>query len=255
MNRLREAHYSITCTNLLSELGALFKDISHEDQEKRGGELRKLIKDIGELSSTLSLQYPLIDTQFLSYFKSHTFQSEHEIFCAHRGLKLKEDEDDHDGRDPEEIGMVGRRLDLVIEPLVLRRGDTDGKHYNLPKVLLKGVVWVLLPCDTEEAGRLRESKMLQNGQQNSSTSGIPKSVTPPGSHVAEELEDNTTTAASGHPSGGSYKYVQRWNGLQRAHKEKVMLASNQAQIAQLASSPALALPKRPTQQRGLLHQI
>ncbi|KAK7900838.1 hypothetical protein LTR67_003122 [Exophiala xenobiotica] len=233
MNRLREAHYSITCTNLLSELGAMLKDISHEDQEKRGGELRKLIKDIGELSSTLSLQYPLIDAQFLSYFTSHTFQSEHELFCAHRGLKLKEDEDDHDGRDPEEIGMVGRRLDLVIEPLVLRRGDTDGKHYNLPKVILKAVVWVLLPRDTEESGRLRESKMLQNGPQNSSTSIIPTSFTPPVPPVPpvlEKLQGNTTTAASDHLSGGSYMDRQVWNGMQRAHKEKVWVTNQDASL-------------------------
>nr|KAK5448439.1 hypothetical protein LTR18_001527 [Exophiala xenobiotica] len=230
MNRLRETHYSATCTNILNQLGALLKVVSHEDQEKRSDELLKLIKDVGELSSTLSLQYPCISTHFLADIEDATFEPDHELFHAHRGLKLKEDEDDHDGRDPKEIGMVGRRLDLVIEPLVLRRGDTDGKHYNLPKVILKAVVWVLLPRDTEESGRLRASKMLQNGPQNSSISVIPTSFTPPVPPVLEKLQGNTTTAASDHLSGGSYMDRQVWNGMQRAHKEKVWVTNQDASL-------------------------
>ncbi|KAK5239953.1 hypothetical protein LTS06_012611, partial [Exophiala xenobiotica] len=208
MNRLRETHYSATCTNILNQLGALLKVVSHEDQEKRSDELLKLIKDVGELSSTLSLQYPCISTHFLADIEDATFEPDHELFHAHRGLKLKEDEDDHDGRDPKEIGM----------------------HYNLPKVILKAVVWVLLPRDTEESGRLRASKMLQNGPQNSSTSVIPTSFTPPVPPVLEKLQGNTATAASDHLSGGSYMDRQVWNGMQRAHKEKVWVTNQDASL-------------------------
>lgn len=99
-------------------------------------------------SVAIHAQYPL--TKFfwrIPRLKNYPFSYPHEHMQPHPAMQLKDDEDEGDGRTAQEAGVLQRKLDLAIVPLVLRSGDKQGKVWQGKRILQRAVVWV---CNPEE---------------------------------------------------------------------------------------------------------
>jgi hypothetical protein len=160
MQRLRDEYCLAICTRFFDTYEPLLKRIGEADLEKRKHELLELVTDTLRLSSALAVQYPKVAVFFGHRMLTHRFALGHDWYRPHRAMKLRETEDHADGLGPKEIGVQGKLLDLVIEPLLLRYGDQDGKHYDKKKVLHPAVVWVVPDADLDTTDETPESTVV-----------------------------------------------------------------------------------------------
>jgi hypothetical protein len=177
MQRLRDEYCLAICTRFFDTYEPLFKKIGEADREKRKHEFLESMTDTLRLSSALAVQYPKVAAFFGHKMRTLPFALGHDWYRPHRAMKLRETEDHADGLGPKEIGVQGKLLDLVIEPLLLRRGDQDGKHYDKQKVLHQAVVWVVPDADLATTGGTPESTVALPQPDRASTA-IARPATP-----------------------------------------------------------------------------
>jgi DNA polymerase III gamma/tau subunit len=72
-----------------------------------------------------------------------------------------EDEEDSYA-DAEKAGFLGRGIDFVVEPVVLRYGDADGTLLDQKRQVHRAVVWMVKDLDLQET---LTSGQVQDGQQ------------------------------------------------------------------------------------------
>jgi hypothetical protein len=145
---------------ILEKYRLLFKHVDQQQKKQRTSELLAIVTDALKLSRSLSHQYPYVGVFFLDDkdMRNQKFITNHKVFQAHRGMKLREDEEDEDGHDPREIGIWDRPLDFVIEPYIRRAGDEEAKNYESFKILHKAIVWMVSDADLEPNTKSRVKK-------------------------------------------------------------------------------------------------
>ncbi|KIV85371.1 hypothetical protein PV11_01071 [Exophiala sideris] len=148
MGQYYETYCNAITGNCLDRCAPLLRDVSREELSWREEGLSSIVKLAWRLSQRLAVQYPYVDVSSLKLLEEEHFMQGHPKFAAHRGMKLKDAEDDS-GHDPQDIGIHGKKIDLVIEPLLQRYGDANGENYSTTKILYKAMVWVVPPTDSE----------------------------------------------------------------------------------------------------------
>ena len=132
---------SLVCTPLL-------RKVPTADDTLRDDQLKNIIRSFIEAGIRTNAQYPRTSTLFRHKLSVCRFAQEDHRFEAHRALKLQEDQDDA-FPNAREAGLEGRRIDLVVEPAIVRTGDKEGLTYKRPRYLTKAVVWMVREEDLE----------------------------------------------------------------------------------------------------------
>lgn len=119
--------------------------IVQEDQEAkmRKSQLQSIFEAAMGLSTSLATQNPELRVCFLAQMSGTCFSLDHPQLRAHRAMGLKEEIDAQYGLDPKKIGIDGRPIDMVIEPMVVRIGDEEGENYEIEKILKKAEIWMV----------------------------------------------------------------------------------------------------------------
>jgi hypothetical protein len=120
-----------------------FKPVNDEVSEERANKLQCIVETASDLASKLATQNPEIKVLLLNGFKGQPFAIGDSRFKPHRALRLNEGDNDSEDIDPEETGWMGREIDLVISPTIIRAGKGEGKDYDQETVLVKAIVWML----------------------------------------------------------------------------------------------------------------
>ncbi|KEF59306.1 uncharacterized protein A1O9_04150 [Exophiala aquamarina CBS 119918] len=146
---------------ILSQSNLLLRPVEQDQQRThRYIELLTIVTDALSLSRSLSHQYPFIGVFFLDdeEMKNQLFKINHPVFQAHRGMKLREDEEDDDGHDPRDLGILDWPLDFVVEPCIKRAGDDEGENYEDSKILHKAIVWMVSDAELNQSTRIQRKK-------------------------------------------------------------------------------------------------
>ncbi|ETN37199.1 uncharacterized protein HMPREF1541_08189 [Cyphellophora europaea CBS 101466] len=136
----------------MNAVGFLLRE-DHSTTDQSRDDLRKFIWLAVSTSIQIHAQYPRVTFLFLSDLKRHRFSCDHEQLEAHPIMNLKHDGDSNDGRTAEEAGVAGRSPDLVVEPLVQRSGDNQGKAWDGERLVRRAVIWICSPKDHEMAAQ------------------------------------------------------------------------------------------------------
>ena len=128
----------------------LIKPCDEREVEKCSSELWELIRSFFQKSLELHAQQPQIKVFWRKHLLKYSFTTNHDYFIGHRGLKLN-GTDEESRLAAEEAGFEGREIDLVIEPVILRYGDADGKDLDHHRVVHKAGVWMVNTKDLKGA--------------------------------------------------------------------------------------------------------
>jgi len=152
IQRRATAHIQRVCLTTLQQAKPLLRPLDDKQKAQRMTELLAIVTDALNLSRSLSQQYPYIGVFFLDDkdMKKQQFKINLPVYQAHRGMKLREDDEDDDGRDPRDLGILGRPLDFVIEPFIRRAGNEEGQNYQKFKILHKAIVWMVSDADLDQ---------------------------------------------------------------------------------------------------------
>jgi hypothetical protein len=134
--------------DVLKESSGLLAGMDELKSAGRDAQLLEITRSFIRASIALNAQYPWLELRFRPKMMDVQFSLDHHLVTWHRGLRLKEDDQD-DGPDAEEAGIANRQIDLVVEPTVLRHGEKNGTGYDQTRVLIKGVVWMVKGGDLE----------------------------------------------------------------------------------------------------------
>lgn len=144
MKQLQGEYCALITHRFIRMYPFLLRDVGPEEEQLRNNELFTIFSDALKISTAQSMQYYHFKVQRLCE-PGARFQLEDPRYVPHRAMKLKEDDDDDSGRDPEKIGILGREFDFMIEPVIIRAGDMSGKNFDREKIMHQGVVWVVFP--------------------------------------------------------------------------------------------------------------
>lgn len=231
-----DTHCNNKASSLLSRYCKLLNQCTDEDHEvERLNGLLVLFNTAMSLSTSLFAQKPEI---LVSFDLNRCFVINSPNFTPHRGMKLKEDDDDEDGRDPFKIGIVGKPLDLVIEPTILKAGDKDGKNYDQVKVMHVGIVWVVSEDQQRENKKMEESYSTM--RRSSSATSAPK--------TKQKARLNSPDGTESLPSRKSVSTQEDSSGLpkrnrQRREDKRQMQKRGQGNAAQIPSSAASSISR------------
>ncbi|KAJ9641154.1 hypothetical protein H2204_002832 [Knufia peltigerae] len=156
--RLRNEHIRLTCFTIIQRCRPFLKKLEHEAELKRTNELEGIVRECQAMSSALTVQFSCIKIFFWSELDDQYFATGHRDHEPHRGMKLKDGDDDEEGRDPKECGIEGSLIDMVVEPLVLRLGDTSGVNQDILQNIRKAVVWVVAPDNGDGTAKVSGRK-------------------------------------------------------------------------------------------------
>ncbi|KIW19725.1 hypothetical protein PV08_00299 [Exophiala spinifera] len=145
IRRLRGEYIESTCSTIVQLCRPFLKSLGDITESRRRTELLDIVRECHILSSSLTLQYSRVKILFWNELQDRCFATDHKDLEPHRGMKLKECDDDDEGRDPKECGIDGSPIDLAVSPLVIRIGDTGGLDQTIRQNIKKAVVWVLDP--------------------------------------------------------------------------------------------------------------
>lgn len=142
MSELLTRHHAHISDIVFEESIGLLEAKDGTGVKKQQVELTSIVQAFIRTGMELQSQYPSMQVCFRHELSKFTFELQHAHFSHHRALKLKLD--DYDSYpNAEEAGVAGRKVDMVIEPAVMRSGDANGENYEAERVLLKAVVWMV----------------------------------------------------------------------------------------------------------------
>ncbi|KAL2414834.1 hypothetical protein ABEF95_016438 [Exophiala dermatitidis] len=155
-----KTYRNIYCVARTNDVLARYRHFLSKQPDKKAENLRhkellSIFVSAMELSSTLAAENPKIKVHFLSDMLNERYTTQHKSLWPSPALNLATSEQDDDGLDPRVIGLEGRPIDMVIEPLVTREGDARGENYEMSTVLHKAMVWMVKDDDLTEADRIR----------------------------------------------------------------------------------------------------
>lgn len=158
VQKMREARCEFVARKFINNHISLFRPIEQADIRKRFKTFTDLVRAALNLSASLAACYPHVGPLFLDNLRRRRFRTSATEYSPHRSLKLREDSGDVEGRDPKEIGILGRYLDLVVEPIIMRSGDQNGVNYTVKTLIRRGVVWVVPAADRIRPGTVPQDE-------------------------------------------------------------------------------------------------
>lgn len=195
-------------------LSVLFKDITDVEEGTRQRKLLGIVEQAMQLSSILSQQNPEVRFSFLNDLPE-AFRLKSPRFTPHLELNLGGDDEDDEVEDPKVLALIGRPVDMVVEPSIARFGDKFGNDYERGKVLRRGVVWMVKDEHLSDDPLAHQDLMASNDiltkvrspvetptcngntEKENTRKRAPSSIGT--EHAAHENEEDTIVVASSHP--------------------------------------------------------
>jgi hypothetical protein len=149
----------------------MFRTCGAEETAERATELSNVVQSFFKASLDLHSQNPALRSCWRQSLLESNFQLGHKSYRPHRALRLKEDEDDG-GVDAEKAGFLSRKIDLAIEPVILRYGDAEGNDMEHHRVVHKAVVWMIHTDERKEDMKKDDSGPTRQAQQHNTPTRV-----------------------------------------------------------------------------------
>ena len=158
LDDLMQLHCQHIAELVLREGRSLLKQCNDGADAERKTELLDLVHAFFKKSLELQSQKPRIEVCWRNYLSKFAFELKHQYFIPHRALKLNGD-DEETRLAAKKAGFVGREIDFVTEPLILRWGDDDGNNLDQHRIVHQSAVWMVnaLDLETDSANEKIES--------------------------------------------------------------------------------------------------
>lgn len=157
IKRLRDKHIALACFTIIQQCRPFLRKLENPAEFKRNTEFMDIVKECQTMASALAVQFSCVKMFFWKELHDQCFAMDHKDLEPHRGMKLKDGDHDEEGQDPKKSGIEGSLIDMVVEPLVIRLGDTNGTHHDIIQNIRKAVVWVLASDNLGDTGKISGS--------------------------------------------------------------------------------------------------